>query len=171
MKQVNYTVPGDDKEFFRCIQFVMEQECRKRKDGTLDDGYVNDPHDPGGETKYGISSKAYPKLDIKNLSLDDALCLYHRDYWYVSKFLTFPLNICAFDCAVNQGTKRAKEFLAVSKNDWVLFTFQREQHYLSLIQGKFKDNPNKEKYRKAWFSRLNNLKKFIAVASPKSPSS
>ena len=28
-------------------------------------GYVNDPADPGGETKYGISKKAYPTVDIK----------------------------------------------------------------------------------------------------------
>lgn len=171
MKQVNYVIPGDDKEFFRCIAFVMEQECRKRKDGTLDDGYVNNPNDPGGETKYGISKKAYPSLDIKNLSLEDALALYYRDYWYLSKLIDFPLNLCVFDCAVNQGTKRAKEFLSVCKKDWKLFHFQREQHYISLIQGKFKDNPDREKFRKAWFSRLNNLKKFIAVASPKSPSS
>jgi len=26
-------------------------------------GYANDPRDPGGETKYGISKRAYPALD------------------------------------------------------------------------------------------------------------
>ena len=25
-------------------------------------GYVNDPNDPGGETNFGISKKAYPNL-------------------------------------------------------------------------------------------------------------
>ena len=35
-------------------------------------GYVNDPDDPGGETKYGISKKAYPKIDIKNLTKEEA---------------------------------------------------------------------------------------------------
>jgi lysozyme family protein len=29
-------------------------------------GYVNDPNDPGGETNYGISKRAYPDVDIKN---------------------------------------------------------------------------------------------------------
>ena len=163
VKQVNYSIPGDDTEFFKCVQFILEQECRKRKNGTLDDGYVNDPHDPGGETKYGISQRAYPKINIKELSLEDALALYYRDYWHVAKSLEFPLSICVFDCAVNQGTKRAMQFLMVSKKDWKLFLFQREQHYLALLEGKFRDNPNKKAYKKAWFQRLNNLKKFIDI--------
>jgi len=35
-------------------------------------GYVNDPRDSGGETKFGISKKAYPNLDIKNLTQQQA---------------------------------------------------------------------------------------------------
>jgi lysozyme family protein len=27
-------------------------------------GYVNDPRDPGGETKYGVSKRQYPNVDI-----------------------------------------------------------------------------------------------------------
>ena len=34
--------------------------------------YSNDPNDPGGETKWGISKRAYPNLDIKNLTRDGA---------------------------------------------------------------------------------------------------
>lgn len=152
-----------DKEFQRCVEFVLTQECRRKKDGTLDDGYVNDPNDPGGETKYGISKRAYPNLDIKNLTLSHALNLYYADYWYIAKSLSFPLNVCVFDCAVNQGTKTAKNFLAVSDGDYKKFIFQREQHYLALLDGKFKNNPSREKYRKTWFKRLNNLKKFIDI--------
>ena len=32
-------------------------------------GYVNDPRDPGGETKYGISRRAYPGEDIAGMTL------------------------------------------------------------------------------------------------------
>ena len=31
-------------------------------------GYVNDPDDPGGETKYGIAKKSNPDVDIKTLN-------------------------------------------------------------------------------------------------------
>lgn len=44
-------------------------------------GYVNNPHDPGGETKYGISRRTYPGEDITNLTLDRAREIYKRDYW------------------------------------------------------------------------------------------
>ena len=33
-------------------------------------GLVDHPADPGGLTKYGISKRAYPNLDIRNLTLD-----------------------------------------------------------------------------------------------------
>ena len=163
MSQVNYVMPEGDTEFQRCITFVLEQECRRRKDGTLDDGYVNDPHDPGGETKYGISKRAYPKLDIKNLTLEDALALYYRDYWYLAKSSGFPLDVCVLDCAVNEGTKIATQFLQVSSGDYQVYIQQRMEHYNALLHGKFLNNPNRLVYQKSWYTRLNNLKKFIDV--------
>lgn len=47
----------------------------------LEGGYVFDPADLGGETKYGISKAAYPQVDIKNLTLEQAKEIYFRDYW------------------------------------------------------------------------------------------
>lgn len=40
-----------------------------------------DPHDPGGLTKWGISQRSYPHLDIRNLSRDDAIAIYRSDFW------------------------------------------------------------------------------------------
>ena len=37
-------------------------------------GYVNDPKDPGGETKYGISKRAHPDVDIKKSFTRKSLC-------------------------------------------------------------------------------------------------
>ena len=76
-------------------------------------GYVNDPLDPGGETRYGISKRAYPGEDIANMTLERAKYLYHRDYWgpagcdAVPDFLKFDL----FDMAVNQGVRAAVKAL------------------------------------------------------------
>ena len=46
-----------------------------------DGGYVNHPSDPGGETKFGISKRAYPGEDIAGLTLQHAKNIYYRDYW------------------------------------------------------------------------------------------
>lgn len=74
---------------------------------------VNDPNDPGGLTKYGISQRAYPKLDIAALTLDQAKQIYYEDYYLKCKCdkLLTPLNIMVFDCAVNQGPGTAIVFL------------------------------------------------------------
>ncbi len=79
----------------------------------MEGGYVNDPHDPGGETKYGISRRAYPHLGVANLTIDNARALYHRDYWRAAECerLAPRLAIALFDCAVNQGVGKAKRLL------------------------------------------------------------
>jgi len=68
-------------------------------------GYVHDPDDPGGETKYGISKRAYPEVDIAGLTRQQAIFLYHRDYWLTTKSDILPPGIAAlvFDAAVNHG--------------------------------------------------------------------
>jgi lysozyme family protein len=70
-------------------------------------GYVNDPLDPGGETKFGISRRAYPGEDIAGLTLGHAKALYHRDYWGPAGCDAVPASIRfdLFDMAVNQGVK------------------------------------------------------------------
>lgn len=76
---------------------------------TYEGGYSNDPKDPGGETKYGISKRSYPALDIKNLTRAEVKPLYRRDFWgpagcdAVPDALKYPL----FDFAVNSGPKTA----------------------------------------------------------------
>jgi lysozyme family protein len=79
----------------------------------VEGGYSNDPADPGGETKYGISKRQYPDLDIANLTLDEAQAIYHRDYWtaIAGDALPWPLALCVFDCAVNQGQPTARTLL------------------------------------------------------------
>ena len=76
-------------------------------------GYVNDVRDPGGETKYGISKRAYPNEDIPNLTLDRAKELYFRDYWAKAGCDLCPpaLAVVVFDAAVNNGVDRAVRLL------------------------------------------------------------
>lgn len=76
-------------------------------------GYVDDPADPGGETKFGISKAAYPALDIAALTEDDARLIYRRDYWEACRcdLLPAPLDWLVFDAAVNQGVQAAGKML------------------------------------------------------------
>jgi lysozyme family protein len=72
-------------------------------------GYVNNPKDGGGETKYGISKRSYPDEDIKNLTLERARELYKRDYWVPAGCSSLPdvIRFDVFDMAVNSGVRRS----------------------------------------------------------------
>lgn len=81
-------------------------------------GYSLDERDPGGETKYGISKRAYPDLDIARLTLTDAHAIYKRDYWDPCRCdqLPEPIDELVFDCAVNQGVGVAVKLLQKAIN-------------------------------------------------------
>lgn len=76
-------------------------------------GYVDDKKDTGGETKYGISKKQYPDLDIPSLTICQARDIYYRDYWTRCKCDLLPdcLSFMVFDFAVNSGCSRAVKTL------------------------------------------------------------
>ncbi len=47
----------------------------------VEGGYINDPDDPGGETKFGISKRSYPDINIKLVTVDLAREIYKQDFW------------------------------------------------------------------------------------------
>lgn len=77
-------------------------------------GYVNDPNDLGGETKYGISKRSYPHLDIKNLTVEQAIEIYRRDWWDKYRYGDIKDQDVAtkvFDLSVNMGPATAHRLL------------------------------------------------------------
>ena len=72
-------------------------------------GYVDSRVDPGGATKYGISKRSYPDLDIPNLTLDQAKAIYLRDFWTRADCDAMPdgIKFDVFDMAVNSGVTAA----------------------------------------------------------------
>ena len=81
-------------------------------------GYVNDPDDAGGETKYGIAKRWYPDVDIKNLTKEQAKKIYHQDYWRPAKCDQAPekLRHIYFDMCVNFGRRGAVKVLQQAAN-------------------------------------------------------
>ena len=89
--------------FNEIIEKVLEHEG----------GYVNDPKDLGGETKYGITKRFYPKVDIKNLTIENAKQIYKDDYWDRNRVESLPQNLwhIYFDMCVNMGKRTAVKVL------------------------------------------------------------
>jgi lysozyme family protein len=98
-------------------------------DTVQDEGeFGDDPNDPGnwtgkkrgvGElkgTKYGISAASYPHLDIRNLTMEQAMEIYRRDFWvalrcHVITAFDAPLAAKLFNLGVNCGVGRAAKML------------------------------------------------------------
>lgn len=151
-----------NRRFDWCVDQVLEHEGGET--------ITNDPSDPGGLTKWGISQRAYPYLDIANLTREEAVAIYRRDYWDAvsADGLPDPLDHYVFDCAVNQGVQRAAQFLQlvlrvpidgdigpltlkVARNSdraevSALFMAQRAMHYATLATF--------PKYGRGWMKRL-----------------
>lgn len=154
-----------DTSFLSIIEEVIKHEG----------GYVNDPLDKGGETKYGISKRWYPDVDIKNLSKEDAVLIYYRDYWKPSKAYKLPQEIQAtyFDMVVNMGQSRATKILQQAINSKKRskidvdgrignqtiqsaekLTKGRLQAYRCLFYGKIvSKQPEQERFYYGWYKR------------------
>jgi len=129
-------------------------------------GYVSDPHDPGGETKWGISKGAYPDLDIENLTAEKASEIYAKDYWDKCGCDNIPYPLCTavFDSAVNCGPSKAIEWLQSVKDlDPINASYaviERRREYNIDCCNK---NTNLIRYAKGWWARLGDLKKLVAI--------
>lgn len=98
-----------DQDFQNAVALVLDHEG----------GYVDDSLDPGGKTKYGISSRSYPQINIATLTLTQAEEIYHKDFWLPSK--AYKLNSqllqqLVFDFAVNSGVQRSVKTLQNASN-------------------------------------------------------
>lgn len=92
--------------------------------------------DAGGLTKYGISQRAYPALDIRSLTVAQAQELYYYDYWLTAgcESLSPATAIQHFDMAVNSGIYRANQILKDSQGDPERYAQLREETYRSFKQ-------------------------------------
>ena len=153
--------------FEDCIDKVLEHEG----------GYVNDPNDLGGETNFGISKKAYPDLDIKNLTRDEAKEIYRKDYWDRFKIEKMPeaLRYIYFDMVLNMGYGNAAKVVQRAANgkngepgrievdgavgpatrkalenvELERVRCYRVKHYMNIVDRK----PEQEKFLFGWFRR------------------
>lgn len=87
-----------EERFQQAIAIVLQHEG----------GYINIGADPGGETKFGISKRSYPELDIRGLTREQAIEIYRRDWWLrlqLDKIEDVDLAAKVLDLSVNVGAK------------------------------------------------------------------
>lgn len=96
-----------DERFGHAVHFVLKHEG----------GLTDNPADPGGITKFGISLRSYPELGrdgIISLTRDDAIAIYWHDWWRRYRYGEIdPLDVATkvFDFAVNMGPANGHRIL------------------------------------------------------------
>lgn len=120
--------------------------------------YTNDPDDPGGETKFGISKRSNPELDIAALTSEKALEIYLDKYWYPSGAddLEYPLCLLVFDTAFLCGVSRAVSWLRKTKDPHEYIALRKQFHL-----EKARDHIWARKYIKGWLNRVNDLARIV----------
>lgn len=173
------TISIYEPSFMDAVQFTLVAE------GVLSDN----AHDAGGLTKYGVThttwdayraksaDKTLP-LSVKDITKDQAIALYHSEFWHVPGIDTLPRELQgpAFDFQVNSGSHAISTLAAqlgvanlagvVAKlkdvqapglrrirNDYVT---ARVHFLLSLAQG----NSNDVDFIVGWFNRVSKLYDF-----------
>jgi lysozyme family protein len=110
-------VPAAQSDNFdECLRLVLGAEG----------GYVDDPDDAGGPTKFGItlatlqdwrrhkgSEKPVTAKDVQELGRDEACEIYRSNYWNPLRCSDMPrgVDLLVFDFGVNAGARRSAEVL------------------------------------------------------------
>jgi len=107
----SFSTKGYTAEFCHAVRFVLIEEGALYADGSPKPnlGYIHDPKDAGGETKGGISKRAFPSIDIASLTLDSIVNLYYSRYWKPAYCLEWSgaVALYTFDAAVQHGVTNA----------------------------------------------------------------
>jgi lysozyme family protein len=120
----------------------------------------DDPADPGGRTRYGISQASHPGVDVEHLTREQAREIYLREYWQPigGDSLSPPVALVLFDTAVNHGLTRALRMRnqadVLGQNTVRAILAFRAHLYVDLVLR----NPEQIKFLKGWIARLLRLR-------------
>lgn len=160
-------------KFLACVRFVLHEEG----------GFVCDPDDPGGATKFGISIRAHradigdldhdgdiDADDVRLLTVEQAMAIYFDEYWgeIRGEELPTPMALIMLDTAVNCGESRAIKLLQRAGGlvedgvfgrgtmSWALAN-TAGRRMLTKRKAFYASLAKFPKYGKGWFARVDRL--------------
>jgi hypothetical protein len=114
--------------------------------------------DLGGATRWGISGRSHPGIDIQNLTRDEAVALYRKEYWDECRCeaLPWPMDLVVFDTAVNQGPSYARG-MTTGTTDYAEVLLRRVERYTDIAER----HPATREYFRGWINRIVKLCRII----------
>ena len=124
--------------------------------------YVNDPDDPGGCTKFGITRQTLQEWrgrlttcqDVRELQEAEARQIYHARYIKPFGGVDPAIKPQVVDIAVNSGVLTARTLLALAEQETgqsltTRLFHQRMKHYVRIV----KAHPVRAKFLPGWLNR------------------
>jgi len=142
-------------------------------------GWVNDSDDPGRETKFGLSQRYNPELDIKNITIPEAKEVYFFKFWDKYKYIEIRdhkvaskllrmsaiagpksahklIQQALMSCEVRvawDGVLGPKTFSAINTLNGSQLLPAMKSEIAGYLRTKIALKPVKEKYRSGWMKR------------------
>lgn len=188
--------PPYSDAFNRAISFVLPHEDEYARGHWGDPKFViaeNVSGDSGGVTKFGIDASSHPGVNIRDLTEDDAVAVYHSLWLQHRLDLLSPrLAIAVFDVLVNGGQPilwlqqaynathqgnqsdrlvedgyfgpdTLKKISSANEDVLLRFFFQKRDARFRLLATKY---PVDSKFLSGWLQRDADLEKFLNVFFP-----
>ncbi len=147
-------------EFQRCLAVTLKFEG----------GKSDNPNDPGGRTMFGVTQKVYTAWriaqnlvpqDVYQMSALECQSIYYTNYWQQAgcDVLVWPMDLLVFDCAVNSGVGRAREFLSYTTDPGTYLSWR-----LTFVRWLAR-KPTAAIFLKGWTRRITTLEQTIGLTS------
>ena len=112
----------------------------------------DDKNDLGGFTRYGISQKYHPDINVPKLTKEQAIDIYLKEYWIAMDCdaIEYPFDMALFIQGVNIGGVTAKSYFNKSNGLFDFFMLNLN-HYCT------RPEAQRKVFLTGWCSRLIKL--------------
>ena len=157
-------------------QFAVSDPAFEKAMNTVfraEGGYVNDPFDSGGETKYGVSKNNNPDIDVANITRADAEMIAYDRYYKKYGIDKLPDGIrgevfqVGWACGPRVAIKQLQSVLNVPKTGTVdTTTINAAQNYSANLRSQYltvhrnylinitKQKPSQQRFLRGWMNRV-----------------
>jgi len=145
----------NDGEFAWAIAHILKVEG----------GWSNHPSDGGGKTKYGIIESVAKRhgLSVANVTLPQAIKIYHTDYWIASGAdkAQKPLNLAIMNSYVNSGKKW--DISGSTPSEQAKNYIQKQDDYYTSI---YTSRPSQTVFKSGWHRRTKYMMEAVNGGNP-----
>jgi hypothetical protein len=145
----------NDGEFAWAIAHILKVEG----------GWSNHPSDGGGKTKYGIIESVAKRhgLSVANVTLPQAIKIYHTDYWIASGAdkAQKPLNLAIMNSYVNSGKKW--DISGSTPSEQAKNYIQKQDDYYTSI---YTSRPSQTVFKSGWHRRSKYMIEAVNGGNP-----